>query len=240
MADLFHLDEELNHPHVEAEEEEQEVIDSAVSSVDDADVDREIIDLPPALVRAAKQKTVEPSSLEDDRLDLQDFAAHGNLQESDEYSRLQHWWVQELQAPELLPWDAEIINPMLEAAFSEEDEGQNDGTDNLEAILNDIRRVDKERVQFIVANLLQTRLRKIQACPWYYVDQKGLLSRAEVNRIENWMFFLKLRLQMLFDLTAFHDAIPGIFSKRLQTIAGEAPADFRHGPLSSGSVETFG
>ena len=86
MADLFHLDDELDQPQDEMEEEEEEeVIDSAVSLVDDDVVDepdREIVDLPPDLAHAAKQKTVEPA--EDDRLDLQDFAVKGNLQEREE------------------------------------------------------------------------------------------------------------------------------------------------------------
>jgi len=52
----------------------------------------------------------------------------------------------------------------------------------LEAILNDIRRVDTERVQFIAANLLQVRLHKIQACPWFYLEHKNRLSKAEVSQ----------------------------------------------------------
>lgn len=177
MADLFHLDDELDQPQDALEEEE--VIGSA--PVDDAvaDTDREIVDLPPDLAQAAKQKTVEPP--EDDRLDLQDFAVKGSLQEREEYSQLQHWWVQELQAPELLPWNGRVMAPMMEAAFSEEEEDTKENTNNLEAILNDIRCVDKERVQFVVANLLQVRLRKIQACPWYYMNNNDRLSKEEVS-----------------------------------------------------------
>ena len=180
MADLFHLDDELNQQLDDADDSE-EVIDSAASPVDDdlVEQDREIIDLPPALAQAAKQKTVEPASFEDDRLDLQDFAANGNLQERDEYDQVQRWWVEELQAPELLPWDGQVMSPIMEAAFSDED--LKEPSDDLEAILNDIRLVDKERVQFVVANLLQARLRKIQACPWFYMNNKERLSKAEVG-----------------------------------------------------------
>lgn len=186
MADLFHLDEELIQPqHDEAEE----VVDQtfAPEDADDDQADREIIDLPPALAQAAHQKTVEPLLQEDDRLDLQDFAVHGSLQERQEYVQLQHWWVQELQAPELLPWDGAVLAPLLEVAFSEQDDNNNNNNDmkqspnNLQAILNDIRSVDKERVQFVVVNLLQVRLRKIQACPWFYANHKERLSKAEVS-----------------------------------------------------------
>ena len=184
MADLFHLDDELNQPQQEQGAEEEESIGSANSPVNDFvdDQDREIIDLPPALAKAAKQKTVQTSSFEDDRLDLKDFATQGNLKEREEYRRIQHWWVQELQAPELLPWDGEILAPLMEAVFSEDDgEGLTDGT-SLETILNEIRAVDKERVQFILANLLQVRLQKIQACPWFYMNNKQRLRKAEVSR----------------------------------------------------------
>ena len=188
MADLNHLFEELQEQQNEPEEEE--VNDSQVSAAEDEasdeeNMDREIIELPPALAQAAKgrQQPVEATNEEDDRLDLKDFAVRGDLYEHAEYSQLQHWWVQELQAPELLPWNGEIMAPMLEAAFSEEDEMA--ASNNLEAILNDIRRVDKERVQFIVANLLQVRLHKIQACPWFYLEQNERLSQSEVSPNES-------------------------------------------------------
>lgn len=166
---------------------DEETNDTQVSeAVDEApyeeNTDREIIDLPPALAQAAKgrQQTVEVTNEQEDRLDLKDFAVRGDLDEHAEYSQLQHWWVQELQAPEVLPWNGEIMGPMLEAAFSEEEEMT--APNNLEAILNDIRRVDTERVQFIAANLLQVRLHKIQACPWFYLEHKNRLSKAEVSQ----------------------------------------------------------
>lgn len=217
MADLFHLDDELDHPEDELEEEE--VIGSAVSPVD-VDVvdepDREIVDLPPDLAHAAKQKTVELG--EDDRLDLQDFAVKGSLQEREEYSQLQHWWVQELQAPELLPWDGQVMAPMMGAAFSEEEEYSKDNANNLEAILNDIRCVDKERVQFVVANLLQMRLRKIQACPWFYKNNKDRLSNGEVSFLFGlstnlYRFGLSyIFLQILF-LDEFYELLEGHLQK---------------------------
>lgn len=220
MADLFHLDDELDQPQDEMEEEEEEeVIDSAVSLVDDDVVDepdREIVDLPPDLAHAAKQKTVEPA--EDDRLDLQDFAVKGNLQEREEYSQLQHWWVQELQAPELLPWDGQVMAPMMEAAFSEEEEDTKDNTNNLEAILNDIRCVDKERVQFVVANLLQVRLRKIQACPWFYKKNKDRLSNGEVSLLFGLstnlcMLGLSYNVVQILFLDEFHELLEGHLQK---------------------------
>ena len=200
MADLLHLMDELNEPQEEDVAADEQIaaantnsqgsaaaIDEAAASLpehqdeEDEQEDREIIDLPPGLARAAKERhQTGRLSTEDDRLDLEDFAARGDLEERQEYSELQHWWVQELQAPELLPWSGKVIAPMMEAAFSEDEEGMTD-VSNLEAIINDIRRVDKERVQFIVANLLQTRLRKIQAYPWFYLQHKDRLSNAEVS-----------------------------------------------------------
>eukprot|EP00977_Amphora_coffeiformis_P023483 scaffold13461_cov166-Amphora_coffeaeformis.AAC.5 len=197
MADLFHLMDELQG---QQDESEEEVNNSQVSAAEDEafdeeNMDREIIDLPPALAQAAKgrQQTVEATNEEDDRLDLKDFAVRGGLDEHVEYSQLQHWWVQELQAPELLPWNGEILAPMLEAAFSEEDETT--ASNNLEAILNDIRCVDKERVQFIVANLLQVRLHKIQACPWFYLEQQDRLSKAELHFLEDFHKLMEKHLR---------------------------------------------
>jgi hypothetical protein len=188
MADLFHLLDELNEP--QEEENEQDVVVEAQDEVaaaaeeevvvEDND-DREIIALPAGL---GQPTTTAPSTYGEeesdqkntiyDRLDLQDFAGRGgggrhydeDEYPEDAYQQLQYWWVQELQAPELLPWNADIMEAMIDAAF-EEDEGPAD-TGNLEAILCDIRKVDQERVQFLVANLLQARLHKIQACPSFY------------------------------------------------------------------------
>lgn len=178
MADLLHLMDELQEQQDGSEEVATDGRVSVEEAADeDEDVEREIIDLPPALAKG-QQRTVEDVSEEYDRLDLQDFAVRGDLDTQVEYSELQHWWVQELQAPELLPWNGKIMAPMLEAAFS--DENEMTASNNLEAIVNDIRRVDKERVQFIAANLLQARLQKIQACPWFYLAQRDQLSKAEV------------------------------------------------------------
>lgn len=175
MADLFHLLDELNEPQ-QPEEEEDVASDEPASADSDHDDDREIVDLPAGLGRPPVTTTKE----DEDRLDLQDFATKGDWQEREDYGHLQHWWVQELQAPEILPWQGELMEPLLEAAFAEE-ELTGSTTGNLEAILSDIRRVDKERVQFIVANLLQCRLHKIQACPWFYLNHRDRLSQAEVG-----------------------------------------------------------
>lgn len=185
MADLFHLLDELNTQQDEVEQEtttNENEVDGNV--LDEAQQDREILDPPEALVQAAKQRqqTVSPAK-EEERLDLQDFSVRNGLDDQQGYSELHHWWVQELQAPELLPWNNDSMPAMIEAAFSEEDE-TSDGS-NLEAILNDIRRVDKERVQFVVANLLQTRLQKIQIHPWFYQQNNECLSKTEVSLKKN-------------------------------------------------------
>lgn len=185
MADLFHLLDELNIPQDEAEQDvNQNESPEDDNALEVEEEDRQVLDLPPTLAQAVKERheTVSPTK-EDEHLDLQDFAVRNDIDERQEYAELKHWWIQELQAPELLPWNDDVLSAIIEDAFLAEDE-TTDGS-NLESILGDIRKVDKERVQFIVSNLVQARLQKIQACPWFYQQNLECLSKAEVSECIN-------------------------------------------------------
>jgi hypothetical protein len=187
MADLFHLLDELNAPQDEAVEPEIAIRpddDDEQPPVDqeEEDVDRQILSLPPVLIQAARAAHQEA---DEERLDLQDFVHHTSRDERQEYALLQHWWVQELQAPEILPWRADVMRPMMEAAFSDADESAVQERSTLQAILADVRQVDRERVQFVAAHLLQTRLQKIQEKPWFYSKEENneRMSLQEVSHL---------------------------------------------------------
>jgi hypothetical protein len=133
----------------------------------------------------------EPLNLEDlMRVDNknQDGGGGGGL-----YRKLDHWWVQELHSPELMPYNEAVMDEMLHTLEMAEEHNQNqnngmadndnDTTNlNMLAILSSIYQIDKERVQFVLSHLIKTRLQKIQQQAWFIArEQTDRLSQREVS-----------------------------------------------------------
>lgn len=174
MADLHHLMDELNRP------EEEEGVTHSVTEEDENIHDGElphdehaIDEVPPILKEAASSRPVDK---EPDRLDLQDLIRPWN--EEDEatknqriaYGQIKSWWIHESQAPELLPWQNDLMESWIQTLNDIEEEEDNDVIDceesgqliQFRALLQSIRRIDRQHLQYILSNLLSTRLLKIQ------------------------------------------------------------------------------
>jgi hypothetical protein len=99
-------------------------------------------------------------------------------QQDVDYARLKAAWIRELQCPELLPYDQDTISLELELI-----EGQQDAIDaftstsNVDALINQIYRLDVERTKYVVTDLLTTRLNK--------VEDHALYNRTLVDRMSD-------------------------------------------------------
>ncbi|KAL7573943.1 hypothetical protein ACA910_001954 [Epithemia clementina (nom. ined.)] len=103
------------------------------------------------------------------------------------YQLLKTWWIQEVHAPELLPWNESLVQGWI--AWLDRDNHDNDNDDNdtdqaaattttheqaqLRALLQGIARIDRQRLSFVLSNLLAVRLHKIQLHHLYYVQTYG-------------------------------------------------------------------
>jgi len=133
---------------------------------------------------AAAAGTVSPNKIM--RLDLSNFdqvdadgndvAAEGaSSQQQIAYKQLKTWWMQEVGAPELLPFNQELMDSWIQHLNDDEekdDEQEDTMNGALGAVLSSIRRVDRQRVQFIISNLLSTRLHKLQKYHLHYNNQQ--------------------------------------------------------------------
>lgn len=179
MADLYHLLEEVEAPREEVQQLEEEW-----------DEDREHLDLPDALREAERLKQQrrheeeeEPSTPEaaDERADLEDI----QLDLDDlPYKELQTRWTQEVNSPELLPFQEDIIvHKLLQAASEQEEREIITGNVNTDELAASLLRIDAERVKFMVGNLLQQRLRKIEEYPLFMREQVDRMSDEEVSLV---------------------------------------------------------
>lgn len=134
----------------------------------------------------------EPLSLED--LMRDDYDGAGNNPDGGGlYSKLDHWWVQELHSPELLPYNDAIVDAMLHSLEMAEQKDNPTSSScssccstadngNMKAMLSSIFQIDKERVQFVLSHLIKTRLQKIQQQAWFIArEQTDRLSQREVR-----------------------------------------------------------
>ena len=168
MADLYNLLEDLEQPNEApriTEEERAEEWDQA------------------------EQVDVEPKEMQDTDagfekpLNLDDFQAEA--QQELPYSKLQQWWKQERKCPELLPFDSETMQ-LLVNQLDEEDEDMNENdastaNANLQALLKSVRHIDQERIQFLISDLLRVRMEKIERYALYLRHHTDRLSDAEVS-----------------------------------------------------------
>lgn len=164
MADLAHL---LEEPEEALQQEEEQEWNQD---------DRETIDLP--------QIQKEHEKAEVDRLDLDDLVQKDSQTES-AYGKLRNLWIQELNSPELLPYDEETIQYLTEAVQAQEDTSEFTGNANVDALLSSIVKVDSERVKFLVSDLLKLRLWKIQSYPLHMRKNIDKMSENEVRLFHN-------------------------------------------------------
>lgn len=170
MADLYNLLDEIDEPQ---EQPFQSQEDSVASDIEQ---DREQVELP------TFEKPSTAASETDERVDLEDLVAAQSLTDLP-YTRLQHLWSQELHSPELLAFDATTVQDLTEAVERQEEDAENMefGSDNnMNALVQSILKIDADRVKFLLADLLRTRLGKIEEHPLHMRTRTENMSENEV------------------------------------------------------------
>lgn len=176
MADLYNLLDEIDNPQENLSEEDWD------------EAGREQLELPPALVEAERRKHTQqqPSTPDaaDERVDLHDFLQPKEIFDLP-YARLNLLWSQEHSSPELLPYDAETIETMIEAIKRQEeridDMDSLTGNANIDALTASLMKVDMERVKFLICNMLKQRLHKIESYHLHLRDNVESMSDNEVR-----------------------------------------------------------
>lgn len=185
MADLHNL---LGDIH--SDEEEAPVATVEVDNEepwDRNDDDRERLDLPPALAEAERKQyqTVE----KEETVEEEDV-----LEEDPDYAQLKRLWKQEMNAPELMPYESETIGLHLELL-----EGQEETIDKLSdsrmdpalaPLMASIYKMDADRVRFMLTDLTRTRLDKIEEHPLYMRDMVDRMSDNEVHFVYDYFGLL--------------------------------------------------
>lgn len=126
------------------------------------------------------------------------------------YTHLRNWWIQELNSPELLQYDEELILDAIHAIETQNeciDNVSNNDTDddeqeqnyilhtgnkNLDAMLISLIRIDLERMKFILCDLLKIRLNKIEKYPLHHIleiDMRDRMSTQEVRIIDKQKYY---------------------------------------------------
>ena len=109
-----------------------------------------------------------------------------------EYQELRRLWVQEMNCPELLPHNTEIMNHHLELLNDKEDlidklqdraaEPRTSGNSDplLASLLASIHKVEADRIRFIIADLTRIRLGKIEN---HALHNRTLLDRMSDEEV---------------------------------------------------------
>jgi len=267
MADLFNLDRELLDDNDDLQEDSAEQAEDWDDT--NATVDREeeeIVELPDELRRAATSKHQQQQKDDDPALDWDDFVKSSSQAQHDlhdlPYTRLYTAWAQECQSPELRPLDQAVLMELRAAvAAAEDDENDDDNNDNnnnnvdVQMLFRSLQHIDLQRVKFLLADLLQRRLQKIQAHPLYMRNLTERMSQAEV-RVCVCCVFLLIYLLLLFVYLCIHSigteipryciSLPyyyvfqGCIFARLRPSRRTPLPSHRHGPLSARRLETTG
>jgi hypothetical protein len=174
MADLYNLLDELDH-----DEQKEEIIQDEQEW--EAPVETAV--LPADLLDAQKRQLADNDRNED---------AEKVLEEDTPYSRLRNVWSQELNSPELLPFDEDIFQAITELIEEWEEAVDQCEDDPVSALMASITSVQIERAKHVLCDWLATRLRKIEEYPFYIRDNKAdCLSQTEV-RTKTILSFLTL------------------------------------------------
>lgn len=197
MADLYNLQAELNEP-------EFPLLPTAEDAEDTEEVleDRHRVEEPevPLALREAERKQHEQldDSLKGDK---------GILDEEEElpvedpdYAQLKRLWQQEMNCPELLPYDEDTITLQMELLESQEDSIEklleqasssaprdSSRTDpGVASIIASIYKMDADRVRFMLTDLSRTRLAKIEEHPLYMREMVDRMSEQEISYLKQY------------------------------------------------------
>ena len=98
------------------------------------------------------------------------------------YGQLKIAWNQELACPELMPYPQELMDYFLNLVATQEDVI---AADTNRTIALDILKIELDRVKFILADLLRTRIHKIEKYALYNRNVLNRMSDDEVFKIDS-------------------------------------------------------
>ena len=222
------------------------------------DVHREVLDLPPALREAEERKLrrfgATPETEATTRVDLEDFStlfgANGGISPGEDlavaaptsaYNTLKTLWTQEIHAPELLPYDHETIRSLMESLHQQEDRidrsmsERESGNANMDSLLASILKIDADRAKFLLCDLFQQRLRKIELYPLHMRQHVDRMGPNEVN-----LNTFCCAPMFASPHCSRHGYFLGCLSQRIRCAAGRSFASHSVGSFPPGCVEKTG
>eukprot|EP00934_Nitzschia_sp_Nitz4_P004730 Nitzschia sp. Nitz4//scaffold207_size38617//13416//14330//NITZ4_007676-RA/size38617-processed-gene-0.39-mRNA-1//-1//CDS//3329541608//4720//frame0 len=126
---------------------------------------------------------------------LQGTTAH----EDDLYQQLHQQWQQELYSPEILPYDAHLVDSMVARMEERQDwidQLQGSAADNAAIpLMTTLAQLDLDRARFVLSNWLAARLTKIERHPLYMRDKIDCLSDQECEYLKEFGMLLEDHLR---------------------------------------------
>ncbi|KAI8821680.1 uncharacterized protein EV422DRAFT_427775 [Fimicolochytrium jonesii] len=139
---------------------------------------------------------------------------------NDDVRTLTQWWVNERCAPEILPYQDELVRSLLEMVEAQTSILETKTSDTADgAFLNVLYQQEMERIKFVIRSYLRTRLAKIQKYTAFFLREpefRGRLSEEELAFAEN--------LQQLLEKHFTKSCLEGLppFLTRLDDQAGDS------------------
>jgi GINS complex protein len=125
--------------------------------------------------------TKDTTASKEDQYEEDDFNSSTVIPDHD-YCRLRSNWVLELQSPELMPYDTELVSLEMELLEAQEDALDTiQSKDFMDILMSQVYRLDLERTKFILSDLLTTRLNKLEDHVFHNRTQIHRMSDYEVS-----------------------------------------------------------
>ena len=173
MADLSNLLAELD-PQGEDDYDAEVVQPADQTNDEDDNLYLKAPPIPAVLQAKAAASPSSPTSPDEQE------PASLEAQEDEDYSHLKSLWIKEWLSPELLPYNNEVVPLELELLQSQQDVFDQTPNSQEEALLQEIYKLDARRVEFILQDLLATRLQKLEK---YALHNRTLLDRMSHEEV---------------------------------------------------------
>mmetsp|Transcript_56114 Transcript_56114/g.63505 ORF Transcript_56114/g.63505 Transcript_56114/m.63505 type:complete len:292 (-) Transcript_56114:114-989(-) len=206
MADLYHLLDELEE-NDDADDgvknDRRLTVETAITdALSDDDDDYEDVTpastprIPAALQVAVREKEgYLDKDLDKDDLFMKNGADIDMMYDNDDeqdneqlvsnelYEKLHQLWLQERHCPELLEYDEEMVQKLLNS-FEEREETideESDSRNAVELLMSNLQQQDLDRAKFVLSDWLTHRLQKIESHPLHMRTKVDSMSQNEIE-----------------------------------------------------------
>ncbi|CEG44013.1 hypothetical protein L915_10086 [Plasmopara halstedii] len=105
---------------------------------------------------------------------------------NEDVQRMRILWVNELNAPEILPYDDEMVTEMVEQIRNQQEYVDSVNEDRAQrteetSFVNKLYQMEIDRLRYIVSSYLRTRLRKIENFVFHILEDEELIQRLSVK-----------------------------------------------------------